>query len=316
VSPREHKIEVKRLETQTLGDFLKHNGYPRLAERMSECSKHRRYKKVLKPDGTIERKLTATNHCRVSICPVCSAARANAYNRRVKKIIPKLLADGRNTRFLMMTLTVKNPHISELKLTVKQMSKAWRKFRRKLSHIILGDIRRLEVPRGKDHPDNAHPHYHCLIEVSAEYFDRDKDLYLTSEQFGKLWAECLGVDYIPSIEVTAVKPKNNHSIEMAIDEAIKYCTKPSDLLDCDDWTLQYMEQMKNIKTITTSGTIRQYLSFLEEDPDDYIGKDDEDDLIIGYELFVWDRHYKRYILIEVEDYSVDSISTCSETVQV
>ncbi|GAC1469746.1 MAG: hypothetical protein NVSMB70_14800 [Chamaesiphon sp.] len=143
----------------------------------------------------------------------------------------------------------------------------------------------------------CHPHFHVLLAVSADYFDKDKDLYISTGEWSRLWGKYLKIDYDPVVHVTAVKKNSELSIPQVIGEIVKYCSKPTDLLKDKQWTLTYINEILGLKRITTAGLFRKHLAALEKEPDDLITRDDsggKKGLLYNFE---WDWEINDYVLV-------------------
>ena len=68
-------------------------------------------------------------------------------------------------RWVFLTLTVKNPPVTELRDTLKAMNSAWQRLAqtKRFKGVVKGFIRTTEVTRGKDGDMMAHPHFHAFI---------------------------------------------------------------------------------------------------------------------------------------------------------
>lgn len=56
------------------------------------------------------------------------------------------------------------------------------------------------------------------------------------------------------------------------------CTKESDLVADKEWFLELNWQMHKMGSIATGGVLKDYLRELEEEPEDLIGKDEENEI--------------------------------------
>jgi plasmid rolling circle replication initiator protein Rep len=276
------------------------------SERMRRCAPQLQYRLQTQLDGTQKLKLQSAYFCRDPYCPICISGVSRARRRQVVKALPKLLKDNRGIRFISLVLTIKNPPIVELRNSIQSMHKAFTEMMRDKRVTQLGYIRALEVTIGDTGLDKCHPHFHILIAVPPNYFDKDKDLYLSQEQWSRLWAEKLGIDYTPVVHVSAVRENAKLSQSEVIGEIVKYCTKPTDLLADRSWTLIYISQTLSLKRITTAGIFRKYLKALESEPDDLIGKDDDEDLSGPIVTFLWDWDRRDYILVQSSEDSTES----------
>jgi len=122
---------------------------------------------------------------------------------RFYRAFPKIYEDHPDWRYVMLTLTVRNCSVLDLKKTVTGMNQAWKRLIERKTWPALGFVRSLEITRGKD--GSAHPHYHCLLAVPSGYFAGKN--YLSTAKWADLWREALRVDYTPICDVRTVKPK-------------------------------------------------------------------------------------------------------------
>jgi hypothetical protein len=106
-------------------------------------------------------------------------------------------------RYVLLTLTVRNCPVLELRSTIKTMNQAWDRLTKRKIFPALGFVRSLEITRAKD--GSAHPHFHCLLAVPSGYFVGRK--YLSTAKWSDLWKEALRVDYTPICDVRIIKPK-------------------------------------------------------------------------------------------------------------
>ena len=131
----------------------------------------------------------------------------------------------------------------------------WKKFSRRVAfrRAVLGWARTFEVTRGRD--GKAHPHFHILLEVPPEYFNRDGALYLEHDLLVRLWARCLGVDYMPSVDVRAVR---RGKVGGAIAEVTKYLAKESDVEGLSDEEFEaYASAIAGVRAWGCGGSFRK-----------------------------------------------------------
>ena len=83
-----------------------------------------------------------------------------------------MVRDYPKYHWLFLTLTQKNCLISELRETILEMNKSFKRLTKLQQWAIEGWIKSLEVMQGED--GNAHPHFHCLLMVSPSYFREKK----------------------------------------------------------------------------------------------------------------------------------------------
>lgn len=140
-------------------------------------------------------------------------------------VVDKAITQYPKSRFLFLTLTVKNVPGEELSQSFTSLTKAFdRLFRRaKVKKNLIGFLRATEVTHNEITGD-YHPHLHVLLMVKSSYFKSKAD-YITQEEWGQMWSQSLKVDYIPMVDVRAVKEKGK-GLKGAILETAKYPMKP------------------------------------------------------------------------------------------
>jgi hypothetical protein len=128
-----------------------------------------------------------------------------------------------------------------------------RRFRRR--KIITGWARTFETTRSKTYGD-AHPHFHILMQVPPEYFDRKSEIYMgyKKDDLIKMWRECMGVDYDPSISIEGVK---DYAMAGAVMETTKYLAKGSDLAGLPDEDFaHYVNAIHGVRAWSCGGRLK------------------------------------------------------------
>lgn len=300
LSPADKPWDIHRTQSDEINELLKLTGHTRYAERISDCSQWLNYASQPNDNGEIKLKLREARFCRVRHCPICQWRRSLMWRARLFKALPQITAKYPTARWIFVTLTVKNCEISELRSTLTKMNAAWKRMIGRKLWPALGFIKSLEITRGAD--GTAHPHFHCLLLVPAGYFSKG---YISQGDWASLWQSCLKVDYIPVLDVRAVKGKkdplnatleaSNEALLKAICETLKYSVKPSDLLADPQWLDELIKQLQNTRSISIGGVLKEFFS--EDDPEDLINGDieeeenTEDDAIY---IFNWSSKDKRY----------------------
>lgn len=206
VSPQDKPWDIHRLQSEEVSEIftLGMPHHQRQAQRMSECANNLEFGYVLESTGTgeLKFKLKQTWFCRVRFCPICQWRRSLMWVGRFHCAFPRIFADHPEMRYLLLTLTVRNCPILELRSTVDGMNKAWDRMIKRKAWPALGFVRSLEITRGKD--GSAHPHFHCLLALPPSYFGSK---YLSTAKWADLWKDSLRVDYTPICDVRIIKPK-------------------------------------------------------------------------------------------------------------
>ena len=80
-----------------------------------------------------------------------------------------------------------------------------------------------------------HPHFHVLLMVKPSFFTGKG--YVKQEQWAEIWQDCMKLDYVPQVDIRAIKPNKRATEESAADaamtaaisETLKYPIKPDSL---------------------------------------------------------------------------------------
>lgn len=297
-----HRADADKLRNKYKGTL-----FDRLSERISTCSGFLGFGVISDPEtGEGRLKLQTARFCRVRHCPVCQWRRSLMWFARMIKAIPIILNDHPKTRFISLTLTVRNCPITELRSTIQDMNQAWKRMTLRKQFPAIGFAKSIEVTRAKD--GLAHPHFHCLLAVENSYFKGST--YLSHSKWVVLWKESLRVNYDPSITVKTVTENSKKitesdaaldpkvgGIQGAICETFKYSVKRDDLLGLDqDWLVELTSQLHKTRAVSLGGLFKEYLS--EEEPEDLIGESDENEPIEYDVVFGWREWVSRYAKVD------------------
>ena len=113
-----------------------------------------------------------------------------------------------------------NPPVTELRDTLKHMNDSWKRLieTKRFKSGVAGFLRTTEVTRGNDGKMMAHPHFHALLLVKPSYFTIN---YIKQGDWVEMWAKALRADYLPSVNVKAVKATLDEKGRKQLDKAIQ-----------------------------------------------------------------------------------------------
>jgi plasmid rolling circle replication initiator protein Rep len=230
--------------------------------------------------------------CHQRHCPICQSARANKLQREFIAALPKIMEEVPQGVFLMLTLTVRNCPITELRPTLSEMGKAWKRLLRKPElRIIRGWIRGTEVTKGESGPMMAHPHYHVLLLVPPYYFSGKS--YIKHARWVELWQDAARLNYPPAIDIRRVKTAQSGFAEAV--KAATYSVKPSNLTDDPSWFHELHEQVSGLRFLATGGVIKAVLRESGQS-DDLADTPEPDGEVARSRVFGWNRPIRRYRL--------------------
>lgn len=213
--------------------------YSKYASRYCECCRSVTFNEwAEKSTGEIKYTYGGGKPCRQRLCPTCQHLKSRVLVAQLQQVYDTFKVNEPETEGLLLTLTVKNCSPDNLRQTIKQMHHAFGKLRRRVEFetSIRAFFRSSEVTVNNKGARTYHPHMHVLLMVPRSYFKRSAGLYITHDEWVRMWRECLGVEYNPIVGITAVtevamaKRENRKgsslSVRGAIREVAKYCVKP------------------------------------------------------------------------------------------
>ena len=260
IQPSEKSWDTHRAEAESVRLLYSlSTEFTKYASRIYDCSQILKFAPT--PDKLV---LKHAYFCRVRYCPVCQWRRSLLWRAVMFQQLPAIKEKYPSYRWVFLTLTVKNPPVTELRDTLKAMNSAWQRLAqtKRFKRVVKGFIRTTEVTRGKDGDMMAHPQFHALLLVQSNYFTTN---YIKQNDWVEMWQKALRVDYAPSVNVKAVKPPKKgekDNLDKAICETLKYSVKPSDIAKDDDggeWLHEMTRQTLNMRFIATGGILKGVL---------------------------------------------------------
>lgn len=235
---KDRKWRERKLKNIKLGERLKTLGYKTFTN-VYTCSEVLRFKQY--EDKSL--KLYQTFFCKNKLCPICNWRRSMKYSYQAQMIVSEAMRREPRGRFLFLTLTVKNVEAERLNDTLTDLGRSFNRLMKykAIDTNVIGYLRATEVTYSADRED-YHPHIHVLLMVKPGYFKGGQ--YITQEEWTRLWAKACKLDYIPVVDIRAVKPNKrrrrkgddgSNATEKAVVDAIletaKYPVKPFDVTD-------------------------------------------------------------------------------------
>lgn len=223
---KDRKWRERKLKNIELASQLETLGY-RSFERVYQCAEVLKF--VEQMDGT--KKLYQSYFCKNKLCALCNWRRSMKYSYQASKIVEEAMIRQPKGRFLFLTLTVKNVIGQELNQAMTDILIGVNRLMKykKIDKNMIGFLRATEVTYSKE-LDSYHPHLHVLLMVRPSYFQSKAD-YVNQEEWTKFWQKAMKLDYIPMVDIRAVKADKGKGLKGAILETAKYPVKPFDVTD-------------------------------------------------------------------------------------
>lgn len=262
--------------------------------RMQECSRyyHSNNFKILETCELRERikgeklsKVNPTRTCKLMTCPTCSKIKSGklafAINTARTELM-ELVPNTRNHKYYMLTLTVRNPQISQLKPMVTLMQKAINDMLLKSEHNkiysplrknLLGSLKSLEFFGSNTKQGEAHPHFHILLAFDGTFKTKDlnKSLLLNMWQHA-MKDKSLSIDAIDFRQIRSRSKTLDDGTKVILNaftaglyETIKYALKPTDFLKLSNSdSISFITQIQKTRQYSTSGIFTQYNQYFNE----------------------------------------------------
>lgn len=296
------RLFIEAMQDSDRADLIKakFGNYPK---RLFDCAENLWFAdRADKETGEEVLKLAKAEFCRIRHCPICQSRLSMKWVARFHQIMPSLLDKYKNTQFILLTLTVPNCEITELRSKIQEMNKAWHRMKNRafFNKKILGFIRATEVTRNPI-DETAHPHFHCLLHVRNSYFNGRN--FITRDQWLRYWQEAMRDFSITQVDVRSVRNKKKNSADSLLKgalEVVKYATKHDNITAHTEWFIEYALQVERMRFMATGGTLKDLIADLEKDDLVHVDEERTKEARLtedsGARLcFQWDRaNYKRY----------------------
>ena len=220
------------------------------------------------PQGPCEAQLRAARVCNKRVCPFCEWRRSRAWRRRFFEGLPKFAEDFPTHKPIFLTLTVKNCRIEDLRSTIGDMHRSWKRMTQRSMFPTQFWFRRTEITlQGGDSMTSGghfvHPHIHSLLMVPAGYFSHG---YVKQTEWRNSWQMSARLDYSPVVGVQRAKGSSSsggqrlNAHQSGALEASKYATKATDLIAMGSALAEYHRQVKGLRLSASSGSLKPYIA--------------------------------------------------------
>lgn len=266
LSERDSVWDTHRNDTATVGDiYALHTDFRRYSERMGACSGY-----LLFGIGESGLVLKETHFCRVRYCPVCQWRKSLYWRAMMYQKYEQLRQQYPTHRFIMLTLTLENPPITELRATLQHMNKSWQRLiKRKEFGVVDGWIRTTEVTRDKDRPNtHAHPIFIACWWLSRATLARGTSSKWTGFAYGQVcykWIICpMWISERSKKAKARTEPMTDDDIKAGVVETLKYAVKPADIMGdgsqaSNEWFYELTRQTHKLRFVATGGALKDIL---------------------------------------------------------
>lgn len=256
--------------------------YTRKYERLEQCSTYLEFRRE---KSTKKYKLINTNLCRVRLCPLCAYKRSLSVYHNTADIINYINAKYSRSKYLFLTLTIKNVPGSELSNAIDDLTRGWQNMskQKRIKNVVLGTVRSLEITYNK-RSNTYHPHLHVLIHTTNDLYSGRN--YISQAEFSDRWKSAAGIDYQPVVDVRRLR----HNSGREIAEIAKYSVKPLEWDKCAESVIITLDEVLHKRhLLSLSGTMREAKRDLKiadiEEKKEWLGNFDDGDKILFFYHF-------------------------------
>lgn len=261
--------------------------YARKYERLEQCSTYLEFRRE---KSTKKYKLINTNLCRVRLCPLCAYKRSLSVYHNTADIIKYINEKYSRSKYLFLTLTIRNVAGSELSNAIDNLTRAWQNMskQKRIKNVVLGTVRSIEITYNKRR-NTFHPHLHVLLHTTSDiYAGRN---YISQAEFADRWRSAAGIDYQPVVDIRQIR----HNSGREIAEIAKYSVKPLEWDKCAEAVIVTLDDVLHKRhLLSLSGTMREAKKQLKiddlENKKEWLRDFDEGDKILFFYHFAKNKY--------------------------
>lgn len=166
--------------------------------------------------------------CRARGCIMCQWRRSLVVRTQLLDFVKEHRKEHPSDVPLLLTTTVLNEKGERLNPTIDQMNVAWRRLMqlKVVRNVTHSWFRSMEITYNEER-DDYHPHFHGLLMVPKNYFYKKRGMYLSRDEWLRLWQQSMRDDRITQVDIRTLKCGTDAELEASIGEVAKYMTKPN-----------------------------------------------------------------------------------------
>ena len=322
VAPARRLAEPAHTHSDVLGKFTSHRRYNSpicknlamdadtvdIAKAIGNCALTLGVDVTQVPERPAEAQLRASHVCNKRVCPFCEWRRSRVWRSRFFEGLPKFAEDFPTHKPLFLTLTVKNCRIEDLRSTIADMHRAWKRMTLLSMFPTKHWFRRTEVvlQGGRNSELGAvmvHPHIHVLLMVPSGYFSHG---YVKQTEWQKSWMMSARLDYSPVIDIRRGKLSSSSGGASSADttgaalEVSKYATKATDLIAMGSNLGEYHRQVKGLRLSASSASLKPYIADTPIDTSELVDKETADAEVIARGKALWFDDIEEYLFSDIQ----------------
>ncbi len=311
--------QLGRLRDAIADRYAQHEEHKQRAARMHDCGKILAFDRYRIGDREERLRILANgSFCRERLCPTCMKRNSAWQHVRLSKAVEHYLRANPLHQALLLTLTVRNMPVDQLRDWLGRLFKAFWKLMRykRVKNAVPTWYRTTEITQNAETGD-VHPHLHIVLFCPPEYFKRAKNLYITQPEWAAMFKRALQVDYTPVCDIRAMPGVGGGAPlddlgRKSLFEACKYVCEPGMFFEDDDLEdfplIELHDALHGRRLIGMSADLQRVMdeqSLPEDEPEAFIPENarlPEGAVLEGREIYHWQRGKtsadSRYVLVE------------------
>lgn len=316
-----------RLRDTIANCYAEREEHKQRAARMHECGRTLAFDRYRVGDREERFRVLANgSFCRERLCPTCMKRNSAWQHVRLSKGVEHYLRANPLHQALLLTLTIRNMPVEQLRDWLSRLFKAFWKLMRykRIKNAVPTWYRTTEITQNAE-TGEFHPHLHIVLFCPPEYFKRAKGLYITQPEWAAMFKRALQVDYSPVCDIRAMPGVGGGAPlddlgRKSLFEACKYVCEPGMFFEEDDFEnfplIELHDALHGRRLIGMSADLQRIMdeqSLPDDEPDNFIPENarlPEGAVLEGREIYHWRRGKtsaeSRYVLVEFRPWSQPS----------
>lgn len=255
-----YRQTLKHASNKIAEHYFSGNTTLRAGSQIRECASHLR----VYPDATYGT-FTDAWYCKHRHCPICQSRKALRWQSRMHQVLD-MAPEALEGKWVYLTLTVRNCHLTALGQTIDKMETAFRRLRNRSfwRSNVLGGIKFIEVDPDLGDYQYAHPHFHCLIQVRPSMYQGKN--YVSEQHWAEAWQACLNAPFVPQVHARRLKGVGD-GLRNEILRSVSYSMKPRLETPPRGWFLSMADEIKDKRLVQPFGQMREWFSDLKYQDD-------------------------------------------------
>lgn len=163
------------------------------------------------------------NFCNTHLCGTCQERRSIIARTQVLNSLNWHQEKNPTDVPLLLTLTTTNVLGKEINKAINEMTSSWKKIMKQNSVISICKswVKSIKI-KNNNEISNYNIYFYALIMVPKEYFEKNNDLYISSDEWLRLWELSMGKKWNTTIEIHPTKNNKKEKLKSLASKLTNY----------------------------------------------------------------------------------------------